>query len=231
MTNKEFEGVARILDAAKSIKDEAELICKNASQLQRRSPIDKMMAEPEAPGTIKDGIYLVCDNEIIEYTPAVTEDIEDIKQRCCGVGVKLGGKSIIVALKDFADRDDITLTCRPDRSGRDGYKNNYEDAGADWDGAGNTEHLKAIGLNSAITLSGGWYIPAVAQWRFICLFRKEINQALKELDGDELSGWYWTSTEYSATRAWYLHLSNGNLNYYTKASNRHRVRAVSAFIS
>jgi len=229
MTNKEFEGVARILDAAKSIKDEAELICKNASQLQRRSPIDKMIAEPEAPGTIKDGIYLVCDNEVIEYTPgAVTEDI---KQRCYGVGVKLGGKSIIVALKDFADRDDITLTCLPDRTGWDGYKDNYEDAGADWDGAGNTEHLKAIGLNPAITLSDGWYIPAVAQWRFICLFRKEINQALKELDGDELSGWYWTSTEYSATYAWYLFLSTGILYYSTKASYRCRVRAVSAFIS
>ena len=38
-------------------------------------------------------------------------------------------------------------------------------------------------------------------------------------------------TEYSATNAWNLNLNNGNMNNNTKASNRNRVRAVSAFIS
>ena len=62
-------------------------------------------------------------------------------------------------------------------------------------------------------------------------FRKELNQALAELGGDELSGWYWTSTEYSATSAWNLYLSNGAVYNGTKAGYRLRVRAVSAFIA
>ena len=88
-----------------------------------------------------------------------------------------------------------------------------------------------MGLNPEITLLDGQFIPSVAQWRFICLFRKELNQALAELGGDELSGWYWTSTEFSATNAWDLYLSDGYMSSLTKASNRGRVRAVSAFIS
>jgi len=38
-------------------------------------------------------------------------------------------------------------------------------------------------------------------------------------------------TEYSATNAWNLNLSNGNMNNNTKASNRNRVRAVSALLT
>ena len=38
-------------------------------------------------------------------------------------------------------------------------------------------------------------------------------------------------TEYSATNAWNLNLNNGNMNNNTKASNRNRVRAVSAFLT
>lgn len=152
------------------------------------------------------------------------------KQNCIGVAVKLGGKSICVSLYDRANGEEITLTTGKDTTGWDGYKDNTLDAGADWDGKGNTEHLKAVGLNPEITLVDGQFIPSVAQWRFICLFRKELNQALAELGGDELSGWYWTSTDYSATGAWTLHLSNGFIGYITKASGRSRVRAVSAFI-
>ena len=38
-------------------------------------------------------------------------------------------------------------------------------------------------------------------------------------------------TEYSATNAWNLNLNNGNMNNNTKASNRNRVRAVSALLT
>ena len=180
-----------------------------------------------------DGIYLVFGGQspvIYEkYVPGTVT--EEMKERCTGVAVKLGCKSICVSLYNMADGEEITLTAGKDTTYWDGYKDNTLDAGADWDGEGNTRHLKAVGINPEITLLDGQFIPSVAQWRFICLFRKELNQALAELGGDELSGWYWTSTEYSATNAWTLTLSYGYMLTYPKASYRFRVRAVSAFIS
>ena len=38
------------------------------------------------------------------------------------------------------------------------------------------------------------------------------------------------SCEYSATNAWNLNLNNGNANNNTKATNKNRVRAVSALL-
>ena len=67
---------------------------------------------------------------------------------------------------------------------------------------------------------------------FVFLNRRRINKALELVGGTPIKGvWYWTSTEDSAPYAWLLYLSDGFANYYTKASNKHRVRAVSAFIS
>ena len=177
-----------------------------------------------------DGIYLVFEGgEFDLYKPGQVTEAQ--KQNCIGVAVKLGGKSICVSLFDMARGEEITLTAGKDTTGWDGYKDNTLDAGADWDGKGNTQHLKAVGLNPEITLLDGQFIPSVAQWRFICLFRKELNRALAELGGDELAGWYWTSTESGAAYAWGLILSGGGMTYGAKASYRYRVRAVSAFIS
>ena len=179
---------------------------------------------------IPDGLYLVLNDgkAIKTYKPG--EVTEDDKARCTGIAVKMGNKSLVVDLYNMADGEEITLTNREDKTDWDGYKDNALDAGADWDGEGNTKHLLNVGLNPKIVLDRGQFIPSVAQWRFICLFRKELNQALAELGGDELTGWYWTSTEYSATYAWHLYLNNGDMSRDTKASNRVRVRAVSAFL-
>ena len=178
---------------------------------------------------LPDGIYLVFGDKAHKlYEPGKITD-ED-KARCTGIAVKMGNKSLVVDLYNMADGEEITLTNREDKTGWDGYKDNALDAGADWDGEGNTKHLLNVGLNPKIVLDRGQFIPSVAQWRFICLFRKELNQALAEVGGDELTGWYWTSTGYSATNAWGLYLGDGNMYFYAKASARSRVRAVSAFI-
>lgn len=213
----------------------------------QKLPADKSLFTPPAggyvpgPETVRptiqtdvhpDGIYLVFGGQspVIyqKYVPGTVT--ENMKERCTGVAVKLGCKSICVSLYNMADGEEITLTAGKDTTGWDGYKDNTLDAGADWDGEGNTRHLKAVGLNPEITLLDGQFIPSVAQWRFICLFRKELNQALAEVGGDELSGWYWTSTEYGAPYAWLLYLSGGRMGGNAKASRRGRVRAVSAFI-
>ena len=238
MNQKEITRAALLMAAQGDPKKAAEMEAYLAADPQQQYPAGGVVVDagPARIDTSKlrstvlkqvapDGIYLVFEGgEFDRYKPGQVTEAQ--KQNCIGVAVKLGGKSICVSLFDMARGEEITLT-----AGKDGYKDNTLDAGADWDGMGNTEHLKAVGLNPEITLLDGQFIPSVAQWRFICLFRKELNQALAELGGDELAGWYWTSTEYSATYAWYLGLSDGGMGNYTKASNRFRVRAVSAFIS
>jgi hypothetical protein len=61
----------------------------------------------------------------------------------------------------------------------------------------------------------------------------KINYALSLISGatplQETA--YWTSTEISATGAWYLNLSTGFASGNTKASYAYRVRPVSAFIA
>ena len=242
MNQKEITRAALLMAAQGDPKKAAEMEAYLAADPQPQYPAGGVVVDagPAQIDTSKlrtvlkqvapDGIYLVFEGgEFDLYKPGQVTEAQ--KQNCIGVAVKLGGKSICVSLFDMARGEEITLTDGKDTTGWDGYKDNTLDAGADWDGKGNTEHLKAVGLNPEITLLDGQFIPSVAQWRFICLFRKELNQALAELGGDELAGWYWTSTEYSATYAWSLGLSGGRMDGTTKASYRGRVRAVSAFIS
>ena len=241
MNQKEITRAALLMAAQGDPKKAAEMEAYLAADPQPQYPAGGVVVDagPAQIDTSKlrtvlkqvapDGIYLVFEGGDFDlYKPGQVTEAQ--KQNCIGVAVKLGGKSICVSLFDMARGEEITLTAGKDTTGWDGYKDNTLDAGADWNGKGNTEHLKAVGLNPEITLLDGQFIPSVAQWRFICLFRKELNQALAELGGDELASWYWTSTEYSATDAWNLGLSNGMGNG-TKASSRIRVRAVSAFIS
>ena len=58
----------------------------------------------------------------------------------------------------------------------------------------------------------------------------EINAALREIGGDELKDYYWTSTEYNTYSAWYVNFTNGYVSgygYYKYGSLA--VRACAAF--
>jgi len=189
-----------------------------------------------------DGIYLLFDGQIPKqklYKPGTVTDW--MKEKCTGVGVKLGGKSLVVDLYDMAgpedDERDYTLTTAKSPASYDkaAYRDTCEDAADDWAGQANTERMReAAILNPKIAaqLKDGQYVPAMGEMLFIHLFRKQINQALREVGGEEIEGWwYWTSTEYSQANAWLLNLSYGTMGYGAKASYRRRVRAVSAFIS
>ena len=151
---------------------------------------------------------------------------------CIGIGVKLGGMSLVVATEDEADGEEIALTSAKDTTANGVYYPKYIDALSDLNGQQNTEHLKEIGLNSRIHIEGGWHIPSLGEMYFILLNLKVINQALEYAGKSPLKDdWYWTSTEASATNAWVLYLYDGYANGYgTKASYQRYVRAVSAFI-
>ena len=179
--------------------------------------------------TKPDGIYVVfADGKAEKF---IGERLISTDAEVTGIAVKQGNRGIIVALKDAASGKDVTLTVSEDTTDYDGYIDTFIDAVADWNGKANTDHLREIGLNPAINLKDGEYIPSVGEMYLIYTHRREINAALRHVGGTEIPGiWYLTSTETSATNAWFLHLSDGTLYYWSaKASNKGRVRPVSAF--
>ena len=174
---------------------------------------------------LADGVYIITENNQIipfNFPLYLTERVEYI-------GLVQGNHSIAISLYDVSS-DEITLTAKESKKDHGGYKDNYMDAVQDWDGKGNTERLKQIELNPAIQLKDGEYIPTLAELYLICLNRKAINAAMRFVGGQELAGWYWSSTEYSATYAWYLYLNDGTTGNGTKTTLTCRVRLVKQFI-
>ena len=188
-----------------------------------KEPINQ---EGTTPIEMADGIYLIKKTgKPVLFAPGCN------KKDCVAVGIKLGSKSIAGSLKDAADGKDIVLTDKEDKTKYYGYIDNCTDAVADWNGKANTKHLEEIGLNESIKLEAGQYIPAVGEMYLIYLHKKALNEALEAVGGEPIANdWYWTSTEYSATGAWYLTLNSGYMYYDTKATYAGHVRPVSAFI-
>ena len=179
--------------------------------------------------TLADGVYIVTKDG---YANKFTGDniILDCDNPVIGIGVKQGKRGVIIALTDAANGKDVTLTAKKVTTDYDGCILKFIDAVADWNGEANTARLREIGLNPAITLKEGEYIPSVGEMYLIYTHRREINAALRHVGGKEIPGiWYWTSTEISAACAWYLTLGNGHLGWYAMASDEGRVRPVSAF--
>ena len=182
---------------------------------------------------MEDGIYLVhADGKATLFELEYTKD-DNMDSEVVAIGLKMGSFGIKIALHDEANGDGITLTTKSNsdlKADQDYYIDKYDDAVADMDGARNTNHLRNI-LNPQIKLADDWYIPSLGELYRIFINKKAINAALEFAKGDKLQDrWYWTSTEFSATGAWGLFLIDGTDNWYTKASNTGRVRAVSAFI-
>ena len=184
-------------------------------------------AKKQEPATeqLRDGVYIIQENGFaVRFIGDKT-----VAGKAAYIGIVQGSHSVAIALQDVS-KDEITLTSKTSDKDHGGYKDNYMDAVQDWDGAENTERLKRIGLNPAIQLKDGEYIPTLAELYLICLNRKTINAAMRFVGGQELAGWYWSSTEYIAASAWFLNLDGGNASGYTKAAGTGRVRPVSAFL-
>lgn len=180
--------------------------------------------EPESkPATeLADGIYLMYGKMPVAYKGQ--ELSENEKNGCTGVGVKFGGKSLVVVLNDISD-DDIELTTK---QGGTRFITNYHQAAEDMDGKAATDDIRDI-LNMGI--ADDEHIPSLGELYFMLAHFTQINAALEAVGGEPLhDDWYWSSTQYSATYAWGLGLYDGSAIYYTKAAYQLRVRPVSAFL-
>lgn len=177
--------------------------------------------QPESKPTteLADGIYLMYGKTAVPYT-----GYEVSAQGCTGVGVKFGGKSLVLALTDISD-DDVELTTQ---QGGTRFITDYHRAAEDMDGKTATDDIRDI-LNMGI--SDDEYIPSLGELYFILAYFTQINAALEAVGGEPLrNDWYWSSTQYSATYAWFLGLFSGSAGYGTKAAGQGRVRPVSAFL-
>ena len=189
---------------------------------------DEVKTQEDRSDKLPDGVYLIdTKGNAVLYDWRDTESI-NINDTAY-VGVIQGSHSVAIALHDVSE-DEITLTAKESKKDHGGYKDSYMNAVQDWDGKGNTERLKQIGLNPAIQLKDYEYIPALAEMYLICLNQKYINAAMRFVGGQELAGWYWSSTEYSPTLAWYLSLRNGGAFSNTRAAATGRVRPVKQFL-
>ena len=178
--------------------------------------------EPKPTTELADGIYLMYGKTAVPYTGY--EVSKDGKEGCTGIGVKFGGKSLVVVLNDISD-DDIELTTK---QGGTRFITDYHRAAEDMDGKTATDDIRDI-LNMGI--SDDEYIPSLGELYFMLAHFTRINAALEAVGGEPLrNDWYWSSTQYSAPNAWNLNLYYGTANLYTKASSQLRVRPVSAFL-
>ena len=121
------------------------------------------------------------------------------------------------------------------------------DAKTDYDGKANSEVLKIVTtsggsyksyatigtvLNQFISTSSenqgytDWYIPACGQLYLIYENKTNINTALSAIGGTQLTATdHWSSSEYNSFRSWYVGLSSGNVDYYSK-NGGYRLRLV-----
>ena len=186
---------------------------------------DEAKKQEPTSDRLADGVYLIdTKDNAVRYDGEDTETVNDTAY----IGIIQGSHSVAISLRDVSE-DEITLTSKKD-DGKGHYIDSYMDAVQDWQGKKNTEHLQAVGLNPAIQLKDGEYIPTLAEMYLICLNRKAINAAMRFVGGQELKGWYWSSTECSATHAWYLCHDDGYAGYGTKTTPARKVRTVSEFL-
>ena len=90
----------------------------------------------------------------------------------------------------------------------------------------------------------GWYLPSVKELTLLCgtdvsdIYNNDsggVNRNLMDTQLSKVSGtplplpYYWSSTEYDDSYAWYVYFGNGRVYNYVKYSFRYGVRAVLAF--
>ncbi len=187
---------------------------------------DEAKKQEPTSDRLADGVYLIdTKGNAVRYDGEDTETVNDTAY----IGIVQGSHSVAISLHDVSE-DEITLTAKESKKDHGGYKDSYMDAVQDWDGKVNTERLKQIGLNPAIQLKDGEYIPSLAEMYLISLNLKVINAAIRFVGGEYISDCCWSSTEYSATSSWFLNLYNGGAGTGANDSTYRRVRPVSPFV-
>ena len=87
---------------------------------------------------------------------------------------------------------------------------------------------EAIKIDFSYFNVAGMILPTIQMLSLIFLNKKHINSKIKELGGDILEGYFWSSTEYGYNYAWILRMSDGLRGWDDKYSSNDYVRPVLA---
>ena len=182
---------------------------------------------------VPDGVYILHDTLGIK-----TVEEWNSKNNDGVVGILLieGEHRIVVALEDSPKN----LSWAKKRGLINQPIEELEDAKFDFNGEYYCQKLDSPDFPAAYYClnykKGGrnWYLPSSGELWMIYNHLEKIQNALSIVGGQKLvttwdEGFYWSSTEYSATYAWYLYLSVGHLGYDTKVSGINKIRPVSKF--
>ena len=205
-----------------------------------------------------DGIFIMYHRKSDDYPlmvkPHKWTNLQNSGEIADGVVVVEGGKILVVAPTESTSK--LTWSSAA-ISGGGTTTTDRVTAMNDWNGKASTAKIIAASTASAVTntaqyapgycnlysranangkglTAGKWWLPSLGEMFMIYANMTKINYALSLISGATqlVEDWYWTSTEYSATGAWRLGLTDGPaISWGTKASTTFRVRAVSAFIS
>lgn len=203
--------------------------------------------------TLEDGIFVMfhrkSDDYLLMVKPHKWTGYQTSGEIADGVVVVEGGKVLVVAPTESTT---TLLWSSAAVSGGGTTTTDRVTAMNDWNGKADTAsqitHSEASGTgyapgfchaysrvnaNGQGLTAGKWWLPSLGEMMMIYANLTKINYALSLIEGATqlVEDAYWTSTEYSATYAWYLGLNDGRMFSNSKATLKFRVRPVSAFIS
>ena len=176
----------------------------------------------------KDGVYLIYEQSENGQLKRWCELFAGYNNKDCAVAVafKFGQVSLVLYGQNI---EDCKMTC--DDKDTISVITSYADAACDFMGRKRTRDLVARGLSCVDKLpeSKDWYIPAIGELYVMYLMKNQINKAFEYIGAKLIKDTlYWSSTEYSATRAWFLRFGSGAFGNYYKTYEA-SVRPVSAF--
>jgi hypothetical protein len=199
---------------------------------------------------INDGVFIFYHRKSDNYPLAVKLDkwtsLQSSGEIANGVMVVEGGKILVVAPteatlywssaavsaggKTTTDR----LTALEDWTGKasTAAQVTHTECSSDSYAPGFCNLYSRTNANGKGMTAGRWWQPSLGEMMMIYANMCKINYALSLIEGATqlAETWYWTSTESSATNAWYLTLSDGRAGGRAKAAGQGRVRPVSAFL-
>lgn len=182
-------------------------------------------------GEIAEGVLLVEGGRHLVIAPTEASSVKwsskPISDSNTSGSVQISGVTTtgdrITALNDFAGRANTTAIINGSTSSNVTNTEAYA--------AGFCNKYSRTNANGNGLAAGKWWLPSLGEMAMIWANFDKINYALSKISGATQlqENWYWSSTQFSATIAWYLHLSDGTLGNNWKF-NHGRVRPVSAFL-
>lgn len=199
---------------------------------------------------IEDGVFIMfhrkSDNFPLMVKPHKWASYQSSGEIAEGVVVVEGGRMLVVAPTEASLYWSSAAV-----SGGGTTTSDRVTAFNDWNGKANTaaqiQHAECSGesyapgfcakysrvnANGQGLTAGKWWLPSEGELMCIYANMRKINYALSLIEGATqlAETWYWSSTEFSATYAWFLGLTNGLASGNAKATHQGGVRPVSAFI-